>query len=88
MNPYFYDDAAVFFSLLLALVIIAINLLVFYLIIKAAIVHGMRRARREEWTETHDARNATWLTVEQRNTLASRAPQLEAETARSDMSDG
>lgn len=64
------------FTALLVLVGIAINLLLLYVIVKAAIVNGLRRARREEWTETHDAKNATWLTDTQRATLAARTPQL------------
>jgi len=81
MNPYFWSDGAAIFSLLIALVIIVLNLLILFLVIKAAIVQGMRRARREEWTETFDAKNATWLTEAQRQTLAARAPQLEDEAS-------
>lgn len=70
------DYAAGPLYILLVLGAIALNLVILYAIVKAAIVNGMRRARREEWTETYDAKNATWLTEGQRNTLAARAPQI------------
>jgi len=74
MNPYFWSDGAAIFSLLIALVIIVLNLLILFLVIKAAVVQGLRYARREEWVERYDLQNARWLTETQRQKIASRAP--------------
>ena len=81
MNPFLASQTGSILTLAVALVLIALNLFIIYLVVKAAIVQGMRRARREEWTETFDAKNATWLTEAQRETLAARAPQLEDEAS-------
>ena len=59
------------------LISLAVNALIMFAVVYLAIVHAMRRARREEFTETYDTKNATWLTRAQRHTLASREPQID-----------
>jgi len=56
---------------------IAVNALIMYAIIRVAVTHAMRRARREEWTETYDAKRAVWLHESQRQTLAGQAQQVD-----------
>lgn len=63
-------------TLLIALIALAANLALMYVIVQAAVVNAMRRARREEWTETYDVKHAHWLTDRQRDTLRTRAPQI------------
>lgn len=57
-------------TLLVNLIIVAIALAVMYVIIKAAVISALQRARREAWTETHMPEKAEWLTAKQREQLA------------------
>ncbi|WP_344736337.1 hypothetical protein [Microbacterium awajiense] len=59
-------------SLVIPLAALAISLLILYFIIQNAIVTGMRRARREQYTEDYYPAKATWLTARQRDHLQRR----------------
>lgn len=60
----------VLITILVNLVIVAIALAVMYVIIKAAVISALQRARREAWTEEHMPEKAEWLTARQREQLA------------------
>lgn len=58
------------YSIIIPIVIWALSLLILYAIIRVAIVHALRRARREAYTEDHAPELAEWLSSQQRTELA------------------
>lgn len=60
----------IFLLLLVNLVSIVVALALAYLVIRAAVISALQRARREAWTEEHMPEKAEWLTERQREQLA------------------
>lgn len=56
-------------SLVLSLLFAVLGFVLFYFIVRAAVVNGLRQSRREQYMEDFLPEKATWLTVRQRQEL-------------------